>query len=239
MPMVKFWSDLNEDVGKILREQWTIEDSEGVPNAEDVRLGSNHGKKLDAAILYADLAQSTSLVDEETATFAAEIYKTYLHCAAKIIQYYNGSIVSYDGDRIMAVFVGEDKESEATNCGLLISGAVSTIINPAVGRVYSSKSYEVQHAVGIDTSEVMAARTGVRGDNDLVWVGRAANYAAKLCTFRENYYPIFITSAVYHSLNESAKFSREDKKEDLWTIHLTKLNETYLYKSSWYRYYAD
>jgi len=39
---------------------------------------------------------------------AAEIYKTYLHCAAKIIRSEGGSITSYDGDRIMGIFIGDD-----------------------------------------------------------------------------------------------------------------------------------
>ena len=33
--------------------------------------------------------------------------------------------------------------------------------------------------LGIDTSKLFVARTGIRKSNDLVWVGRAANYAAK------------------------------------------------------------
>ena len=37
-----------------------------------------------------------------------------------------------------------------------------------------------KQSVGIDTSELFVARTGIRRANDLVWVGRAANHAAKL-----------------------------------------------------------
>ena len=63
--------------------------------------------KIEGTVLYADLDSSTNLVDEYKPQFAAEMYKTYLHCAAKIIRSEGGTITSYDWDRIMAVYVGK------------------------------------------------------------------------------------------------------------------------------------
>jgi class 3 adenylate cyclase len=40
--------------------------------------------------------------------------------------------------------------------------------------------YQLKHVIGIDSSSLFACRIGIRNDNDAVWVGRAANYAAKL-----------------------------------------------------------
>jgi class 3 adenylate cyclase len=71
-----------------------------------VKLG-NDAVKLSATVLYADLADSTKLVDGHTKQFSAEIYKTFLHCAAKIIRSEDGVITAYDGDRVMAVFIGD------------------------------------------------------------------------------------------------------------------------------------
>ena len=89
-------------------------------------------------------------------------------------------ITAYDGDRIMAVFIGDSKNSRAVRTGLKINFAVQEIINPAIADLYPRSSYLVKHSVGVDTSQLFVARTGIRGSNDLVWVGRAANYAAKL-----------------------------------------------------------
>jgi class 3 adenylate cyclase len=47
----------------------------------------------------------------------------------------------------------------------------------------------------------------VRGGNDIVWVGRAANYAAKLCDLRTDGVRTWITNAVYDSLADEAKFA--------------------------------
>ena len=165
--------DLETEVAEIFRKSWNIRDGDKVPEAEDVALG-NEGVKLDATVLYADISGSTKLVDSYEATFAGEIYKTFLHCAAKIIKDRGGVITAYDGDRIMALFIGDSKNSSAAETALKINYARSKIINPAIRTQYPKTNFQVAHSIGIDTSTVVAARTGVRGSNDLVWIGKAA-----------------------------------------------------------------
>lgn len=64
-----------------------------------------------------------------------------------------------------------------------INGAVKNVITPALKAEYPQTDYILKHVIGIDTSKLLASRIGVRNDNDLVWVGRAANYAAKLSNY--------------------------------------------------------
>jgi class 3 adenylate cyclase len=52
----------------------------------------------------------------------------------------------------------------------------------------------------------MAVRTGIRNNNDLVWIGRAPNVAAKLSAIREGYASI-ISESVFSAMNESSKTS--------------------------------
>ena len=87
--------------------------------------------KLTGTVLYADLADSTDLVDRYKKPFAAEIYKTFLHCAAKIIRDQGGVITAYDGDRIMAVYIGNTKNTSAVKTAMKIKWAVDEIITPA------------------------------------------------------------------------------------------------------------
>ena len=89
----------------------------------------------------------------ESWTFAAEIYKAYLHCAAAIIKAEGGEIVSYDGDRVMGVFIGGRQTTPAARAGLKINYAVKNIVNPLLHKQYA-KGYEVKQVVGIDTSEI-------------------------------------------------------------------------------------
>lgn len=221
--------DLVDEVAAIFRDKWTERDGEVVPEPEDLALG-NDAVKLDATVLYADMCGSTKLVDSRRAPFAAEIYKTYLTCAARIIKDNGGIITAYDGDRIMAVFIGKGKNSSAARAALKINYAVQKIVNPANSKVYGENAYEMSHVVGIDTSALYAARIGVRNDNDIVWVGRAANYAAKLSSIDQPD-TIFITSDVYDKLNKDSQYSNGD---DMWEKRTwTAMNDMTIYRSTY------
>jgi class 3 adenylate cyclase len=91
-----------------------------VPDEDSIQLG-NDCVDLEGVVLYADLAASTNLVKQQTATFAAEIYKTFLHCAGKIIREESGTITAYDGDRIMAVFIDGAKHTNAVRAAMKIN----------------------------------------------------------------------------------------------------------------------
>ena len=192
--------DLKAEVRKIFQEQWIKRAGRVVPESDDLGLG-NDAVALQGTVFYADLDGSTKLVDSSKSWFAAEIYKTYLVCAARIIRSEGGVITAYDGDRIMAVYTGKKKDNKAVRSALKLNYAVQRIVNPAISELYPNSTYSVKHSVGIDTSQLFVARTGVRGANDLVWVGRAANYAAKLS---ERSGPATqITAAVYEHLAQS------------------------------------
>jgi class 3 adenylate cyclase len=224
--------DLQADVSKILREEWTVRDGHVVPNDESLRL-SNDAIELDATVLYADLADSTQLVDGHRPLFAAEIYKTFLLSAARVIRSEGGEVTAYDGDRIMALYIGDMKNTRAVKTALKINYAAQKIVMPALKAQYPQTSYQLRHVVGIDTSALHVARTGVRGANDLVWVGRAANHAAKLSANPETY-QTYISKNVYDQLHESAKFGGPSK-ENMWTaLQWTRFDGRTIYGSTWW-----
>lgn len=221
--------DLSKEVAEIFRAQWSARDGTVVPDETKLTLG-NDGVNLDATILYADLSESTKLVDNYQKQFAAEIYKAYLRCAAKIIRAEGGTITSYDGDRIMAVFIGKVKNTAAARTGLKINWACQNIIQPAIQQQYPKTKFQIKQTVGIDTSKLLVARAGIRGANDLVWIGRAANWAAKLTTLSHDY-PTRITKAVYEAMMDSSKIS---SGKNMWeSVSWTANNNAPIYRSRW------
>jgi hypothetical protein len=79
-------------------------------------------------------------------------------------------------------------------------------------------------------SRLLVAKTGIRGANDLVWVGRAANYAAKLSNL--NGYPTYITDSVYGPLSNEAKFSNG---VDMWTkLRWIEMNDMTIYATNYW-----
>lgn len=174
---MSFTTDLTNEVDTIFKSSWETREGQVVPEAGDLQLG-NHAVELDGTVLYADLAESTNLVNTTKSAFAAEVYKTYLLCASRIITKNSGTITAFDGDRVMGVFIGKSKNTSAAKAALQINYAVQKIINPKLKAQYSNSTYEIKQSVGVDTCKLFVARTGIRGSNDLVWVGNAANYAA-------------------------------------------------------------
>ena len=221
--------DLNSEVRKIFQERWTTRAGRVVPESDDLKLG-NDAVTLEGTVLYADLDDSTELVDTKKPSFAAEVYKSFLVCAARIIRSEGGEITAYDGDRIMAVFIGNTKNPDAARTALKINYAVQKIINPAISEIYAPPGYSVKHVVGIDTSNLFVARTGIRGANDLVWVGRAANYAAKLSG--RSGPATQITAEVYNQMNDGSKIGSNG--QNMWSLTTApELGYKQIYTSSW------
>ncbi len=222
--------DLGSEVSQIFKEHWTVEKARIVPDPESVRL-SNHAKDLETAtVLYADLDGSTNMVDNHKWSFSAEIYKAYLRCAARIVTSENGIVTAYDGDRIMAVFTEELKNTRAVRAAMKINRAVIEILRPAISVQYPSTGFKLKHVIGVDTSQLHAARIGVRGYNDLVWIGRAANHAAKLTNLSGK--PLWITKAVYDSMNSAVKISKTG--EAMWEKRSwTQMGNMEIYCSTW------
>jgi class 3 adenylate cyclase len=223
--------DLLSEVHSVFTTRWVEEDATVVPDPKDLRLNNNHAKKLDTAVvLYADIDGSTNMVNELSWETAAEVYKAYLRCASEIIRSEGGTITAYDGDRVMGIFVGDSKNTSAARTALKINYAVEKIIRPEFAAYYTSSSFVVKHVIGIDRTILRAARIGVHGDNDIVWVGRAANYAAKLCTLSER--PVWITKAVYDNLRDELKYTNQ---VHMWERRLwSQMNNIEIYSSHWW-----
>jgi class 3 adenylate cyclase len=224
-------TDLENDVKDIFSSKWEERDGTVVPEDDGVSL-DNDAVKLNATVLYADLADSTNLVDSQAPFVAAELYKSFLHCAAKIIRSEDGEITAYDGDRVMAVYIGDLKNTRAVRSAMKINYAVSYIVNPAHKGVYKDSVYTLRHVVGIDTSRLFVAKTGVRGANDLVWVGRAANYAAKLATLPDSY-ETYITKEVYDPMVPGVKVSTDGRQ--MWqAVRWNTFDNRIIYQSNWW-----
>jgi class 3 adenylate cyclase len=222
--------DLGSEVGKIVKSAWNERSGLVVP--EDVSIGlGNDAVKVEATVLYADLADSTKLVDSHPPAFAAEVYKTFLHCAAKLIRASGGTITAYDGDRVMAVYIGKAKNSSAVRAALKLNFVVGEIIQPALAAQYPLVPYKLRHVVGIDTSDLFVAKTGIRGNNDLVWVGRAANHAAKLSAMPDSH-QTYISDEVLQKLNGDVKTAQDGRP--MWeSLAWRDLDGRRIHRSTW------
>ena len=222
--------DLNSEVRKILQEPWAVTPAGRAPTPERLGLG-NEGRTIEAAVLYADLDESTKLVDSQEATFAGQLYKSYLVTTARVIGSEQGTIAAFDGDRIMAVYTGRKIAERAVRTALKIHYAVQNVINPAIGDLKPGSRYLLKQSVGVDCGQLLVVRTGIHSANDLVWIGRAANYAAKLSTRPA---PLtHITDEVYQLLPRELKVGSSGQQ--IWTYEwVPAMANRRIYSSSWW-----
>lgn len=204
--------DIRKNSKDAFGSQWTVRDGVVVPAASDLKLSNDAVHFKTATILYADLDASTSLVEKKKWEFAGQVYKTFLYAASRLIRSNGGTIVSYDGDRVMGVFISNRQRNDAVSCALEINYAVKNIVQAELEKNWKT-DFKIRHVIGVDTSIIRAARTGVRGDNDLVWIGNAANLAAKLTALTADN-PTWITKRVYDNLDENHKLG--SKGENIW-----------------------
>jgi class 3 adenylate cyclase len=224
---------LSAEVRKILDTTWSIRSGQVVPKTEDVVL-ENGAVKLDVAILYADLAHSTQLA-RKNKSVAAKVVRAYLSTMTRLVNDNGGTVRSFDGDRVMGIFIGGGKNTSAARCALKMNWVVKEALAPqAQAKFTSLKDFKLTHCAGVSRSEVLVVRGGVRGSNDLVFVGSAPNIAAKLSEIRDGGYRSYIDSNVYANLHESAKYGGTEKK-NMWvkTKRTIAGTEWALYKSNW------
>lgn len=200
-------SELEGHVAEIFSTSWSVVKSTKVPESSDVVL-KNGASEIEAVFLYADLAGSSLLAQTCPWTTTAKIIRAYLDCAVRQIRANGGAIRSFDGDRVMGIFIGNRANSRATLAARELDYCVHNIINPKAKKSFKSirdNEIVIKHCAGIDYGVVRAVRAGIRNNNDLIWIGKAAAFAAKLSDVREYPYEVFISKAVYNKISEDSK----------------------------------
>ncbi len=231
--MSKF-TDIQSDVQTTINTNWDKRNGNKVPSTDEVKLAGG-AVEISATFLYADLANSSRMAKTFDRRLTAKILKSFLAAVSKLILHNDGKIVSFDGDRVMGVFYGDSKNTNAAKCALNINSIVTEVIRPKFENHYDTvknADFKIAHGVGVDTGTVFSVRGGVRGNNDLIWIGRAPNLAAKLSDVRESKYHSFITATVYNNMNDSKKFHNGESMWESRTFSYCNENVS-VYRSSW------
>jgi adenylate cyclase len=201
------WVDtLSTAVDNVFSTSLTERNGTVVPTTDSVT--NSQAVKLDATFLYADLAGSAMLSRVCPWQTTAKIMRAYLDCTTRLIKVWGGEIRSFDGDRVMGLFVGDLKNTHATNCAREIFYTVENILGPKATKKFDSirnNDIKLKNGIGIDTGEARAVRAGIRNSNDLIWIGRAPSLAAKLSDLRNYPYCVYISEASYKKLPDTSK----------------------------------
>lgn len=228
--------DFKDKMTQILYASWNVQDARVVPKTDDV-VQRDGAKKLQATYLYADMADSTLLVQRFAPEIAARIIRAYLRIAVDCIRAKGGHIRSFDGDRVMGIFIGDRRRNDAVEAALNISWVVDKVLNPDLKTLLwrSTDKWQVGHRSGIDDGEAFIVRGGARSNSDLISVGIAPNIAAKLSSLRGEGGHITITSRVYAYLQDKNKTSGNSSMWVKRPVNYIGSHDVVTYNCGWMR----
>lgn len=210
-----FREDLISARDNIVGTAFTTRDGTVVPISTDV--GYHQAVKLQATYLYADMVDSSGLNQACPNETVGKVLRLYLDLSVRIIRKHNGHIRSFDGDRVMGIFLGPDRADRAVKAAMQIKYCCDSLIQPTISSKYKSirnAGWVIKPGCGIASSEALLVRGGVRkAGSDLVSIGVAPNLAAKLSDVRTAPYTTRISKGTYGMLGDATKLS---KGKNMW-----------------------
>ncbi len=136
----------------------------------------------------------------------------YLDLSVRIIRRNGGHIRSFDGDRVMGIFIGNGRSDASVKAAMQIKWACKELIQPKLVARYGSISnsgWVLNSGIGIASGDAFIIRGGVRRTgSDLVSVGAAPNLAAKLSDIRHDPYHVRIGAGAYGGLTAAGRLSQ-------------------------------
>lgn len=232
-----FKDDLIAARDDIVGTAFDVRDGTVVPVSTAV--GFNEAVRLPATYLYADMANSSGLVGASPQQTVGKILRLYLDLSVRIIRKAGGHIRSFDGDRVMGIFVGDGRFDGAVKAAMQIKWACEELIQPKIRNQYKSirdSGWLLKPGCGVASGDSLLVRGGVRRTgSDLVSVGLAPNLAAKLSDVRHEPYHVRVGSATYKKLSSGMQLHNG---ETMWqgTYDLKLGGRSYPYYRTSFRY---
>ena len=136
---------------------------------------NNEAKMFEAAILFTDIRRSTELIREIPPREYFQLLNNLLSSQAKQIKKFEGSVIKYTGDGVMAVFKGMGKSYLSMRCALALAE--------------TGKNTKLSYGVGVAEGLVLAGligdseNDGQRLQYDII--GASVHLASRLCSLAD------------------------------------------------------
>lgn len=173
------------------------------PNDTELQLGGI--RKLRAAILVFDIAQSSSFSNDEF----IEYLSPFLHMIFHVTNQMKGVVDKYTGDGAMISFCDENETDQwACESALSLALTFPNILNELIEN-RKFKKFSIR--IGIEFGEIFVDRIGVRGITQYIIIGSSAITAKRLETIGKSQSPInYITICIGHDFYHN--LTLENKK---------------------------
>ena len=133
---------------------------------------NNEAKMFQASVIFTDIRRSTELIREIPPKEYFQLLNDLLSAQTKLIKQYNGLVVKYTGDGVMAIFKGMGSSYLAVRCALALAK--------------NGHNIKLSYGVGVAEGIVLA---GLIGDSKSYGqrlqydvIGATVHLAARLCS---------------------------------------------------------
>ena len=217
-------AQIERQIANDLRGNYQITNTWSVPTVQHLTL-RKQGRTIETAILYADMRKSSDIAENHRRQTAAKVYKTFLYAMAQVARSVGGQIRSYDGDRIMVIIPPTRNTPnaaciKAVRTAMRMAWCLQEIVEPKL-RGYDN----VDCGIGVAYGNLLVVKGGIGGqphNNDLVWVGRPANLAARLSEAGATPERVWIDEETYNRLDDAYKYAEPNRasgifyRQDIW-----------------------
>jgi len=195
-------SEILNTIESYLTESYERNETTIVPKKNDLIFG-NHVKVMKhAVVFFIDMRKSRKILSDENDFWSVKIHKSFLKAVTHCIDNRNGHLRSFNGDGLLAFFIGENAASRAVRAAMDIKGFVLKINEI----LKENDKNSIDFGIGIAQGKVMIAKSGKAGDDqtkqDLIWVGLAVYIAVELSEFGESPRNIWISHNVRKTIGK-------------------------------------
>lgn len=192
-------------------------------------LGLNEGRLVHGTHIYNDIANFSELLDSP---LLRRDDSKRLHRLLHVIRTEQRRIVQFvfGGDKIQIqgskfhglLYKPYDDDGELAWSSVLAGVALYLLLTRAVPVVFEGYPTPTS-TIGLDLGDSLVANIGVRGDRELISVGRPANHAAKILGSPN---AIVVTPELYNCLREEEQLHFvEDPDQNVFTLNFASLGD--------------
>lgn len=178
-------NEMLESRNKVLRQVFGKYFSENVVDVilENENGASLGGEKKEATVIMADLRGFTSLSDNLSADVVVDMIDIYLEGMTKIISKYQGTIIEFIGDAVLAIFsepyCTEKLEIAAIKAAIEMQNSMDEI-----NKINESKGYPaIDMGIGIHKGEVFLGNIGSEYMMRYNVIGQAVNICSRIQSY--------------------------------------------------------
>jgi adenylate cyclase len=146
---------------------------------DDLRLG---GETLEATVMFCDLRGFSAFAERHSASTVITTLNRYLTESSQAIQLQGGTVVSYMGDGVMAVFGAPVEQADHAERAVRAALEIRDERMPRFNRWFSERGLGGEFGIGIGlcSGPVMSGNVGAEDRLEYTAVGDTTNVAARL-----------------------------------------------------------